>query len=78
MVKDEIGILIRFGAGTVAEEAEFGDDTIRVLKRIGTSRNHFEREVRINDRRRGAGGQIGVGNAVVDAADADNIVIGAH
>src|SRR5215475_12342289 len=74
MIKDEIGILIGFGAGTVAEEAEFGDDPIRVFERIGTSCNHFESEVRINDRRRGAGGLIGAGNAVVDPADTDAII----
>src|SRR5215510_1994724 len=73
-IKDEIGILIGLGAVAVAEKAEFGDNTIRVLKRIGTRRNHFEREVRINDRRRGAGGLIGAGNAVADPADTEAII----
>src|SRR5262245_52443072 len=78
MVKDEIGVLIGLGAGTIAEKAEFGDNTIRVLKRIGTSCNRFEREVRINERRRSAAGRIGVGNALGDTADAAVIIIRTH
>src|SRR5215470_6785459 len=78
MVKDEIGVLIGLGAGTIAEKAEFCDDTIRVLKRIGTTHNYLEREVRINERRRGAAGCIGVGNALGDRTDAAVIIIRTH
>src|SRR5215470_8215833 len=78
MVKDEIGILIGLGAGTVTEHSELCDNPIRVLNRVGTTRNHFEREIRINDRRWRAGGRIGAGYAVVDPTNTDAIVIRTH
>src|SRR5262249_39141427 len=68
MVKHQVGVLVGFSAGEVAEQPKFGDDAIWVLQRIGASHKQPHLEIGIDQRRRRTARRICRGDAVFNQA----------